>query len=108
MSTLVTLRGNGRHEHHGEESHEIEQSLPILGLPIHEHITVHEIVTPIMYFSVMSTMVTLRGHGRHEHHGEESQELEQSLPVLGLQIHEHITVHEIVNPRPYFSICRPR
>ena len=55
----------------------------------------------------MSTTVTLRGHGRHEHHGEESHDIEQSLPILGLPIHEHTTVHEIVTPRTYFSGCRP-
>ena len=37
----------------------------------------------------MSTMVTLRGHGRHDHLGWR-QELEQSLPLLGRQIHDHI------------------
>ena len=35
-------------------------------------------------------------HGRHDHLGEESREIEESLPILGLLIHEHVTVHEIV------------
>ena len=55
----------------------------------------------------MSTMVTLRGHGRHEHYGEEFHEIEQSLPIRGLLIHEHITVHEMVTPQTYFSGYRP-
>ena len=53
---------HGHHDHFGEESQQLEQSLPILGLLIHEHITVHEIVPHLTYFVVMSTMVTLWAH----------------------------------------------
>jgi hypothetical protein len=53
--------------------------LPIRGLLIHDHDIVHEIVPHEHIFHYRSTMVTLRGHGRHDHFGEESPEFEQSI-----------------------------
>ena len=51
--------------------------LPIRGLLIHDHVIVHEIVPHERILNGMSTMVTLRGHGRHDHFGEEFPEIEQ-------------------------------
>ena len=63
MSTMVTLWAHmGVTTISGGESQEVEQSLPILGLLIHEHITVHEIVPHLPNFVVISTMVTLWAH----------------------------------------------
>ena len=56
------LGTHGRHDHFGEDSQEIEQSLPFLGILIHEYITIHEINPLSFNFVVMSTMVTLRAH----------------------------------------------
>ena len=102
MSTIVTLWA------HmvvttilGRSPNKIEQSLPNLGLLIHEHITVHEIVPNwTLFCRYVDHCDPLGTHGRHEHFGEESQEIEQSLPILRLLIHEQISVHEIL---PYFT-----
>jgi hypothetical protein len=93
---MVTLSGHGRHEHHGEESQEIEQLLPILGLPIHEQISVHEILPHFTSFVARSTMVTLWAHMVvTTTTGRRPKESEQLLPILALLAHEHITVHEV-------------
>ena len=62
---------HGRHDHFGEDSQEIEQSLPFLGLLIHEYISIHE-TNP---FSVQFCRYVDHGdpkgtHGRHDHVGE--------------------------------------
>ena len=43
-------------------------------------------------------------HGRHDHFGEESQEIEPSAPILGLLIHGQISVHEILPHFTYFVV----
>ena len=87
------LGTHGRHDRFGGEFQEIEQSLPILGLLIHAHITVHEMAPLLYVFFVMSTMVTLWGHmvvttisgGAHP-------EIEPTVPIMALLIYEHMTV----------------